>query len=714
VARRSRTIVTLRLCLYVALAMAALVTRGGAATTPADTIISNTASMTYTDLNGVAASVTSNTVTATVSTVSAVTVGPNEQGCNPATDAAPVKVPFVRTFTITNGGNLPDAFTVTAATSAGTIASLALVSNGVSTPLTNGTALPSVAPGATVQVAVTVNPGSATAGTDIEVSLVALSSLAGAATSTAQQCAVLVTAAAITGPGGPGTPILKLVNGQPSVSAQPGATATYSVQFMNSGMLPASDVVIVDTVPAGITPSAASVMIGGVAAASGEASVAGQTLTITIPSVAAGAQEVVTFTATVSPAATVGTTLVNTLSVSSAQGTAQQSTLASVLIGTGNIVYDAVGGPSVPVPGATVSIAQTNGKPVTLAGTAIAPNLGNVDPFVTVATGAYSFGLGPKQIGPGTYVLTVTAPGYLPRKFQLTLTPNAAGTLYTVTVSALDGELLAVAGGFALTSKPPTLANVYGLFGNLPMFRAQNIAVTKTVDRNFAASGDRLVYTLTFANVGASLATTTIVDTLPPNVVYAPGTGRVDNVREEPKIAGRVLTWKLPTLATQHTIMYAAVILPGTEENTTLTNNVTVSAAAPNEPGATLSGSAFASTAVVAGVFTDQTIITGRVFYDIRKTGEFDPGDIGIAGVRIYLEDGESIVTDSTGRYDFPGVRPGMHVLKLDVTTLPPTAKAYDDKNFSFDDQRSIRRLVHGVFDGGIMQDINFALEGSP
>ena len=703
-----------RLFLCLAFAMAALVTRGAAATTPAGTIISNTASMSYTDLNGVAASITSNTVTATVSTVSAVTVGPNEQGCNPATDAEPEKAAFVRTFTITNGGNMPDAFTLTASTSAGTITSLAIVANGASTPLTNGTALPSVAPGATVQIAVTVNPGNATAGTDIEVTLAALSSLAGAATSTAEQCAVLVTAAAITGPGGPNTPILKLVNGQPSVPAQPGATVTYSIQFMNSGMLPATAVTIVDTVPAGITASAASVYIDGVAAAAGEASLAGQTLTVTIPSVAAGAQQVVTFTATVNASATVGTTLLNTVAVSSAQQAAQQSTLASVLVGTGNIVYDAVGGASVPVPGATVSITQTNGKPVTLAGTALAPNTGNVDPFVTGATGAYSFGLGSKQIGPGTYILTVTAPGYLPRKFQLTLTPNAAGTLYTVRVTALDGELLAVPGGFALTSTPPTLANVYGLFGNLPMFRAQNIAVTKTVDRSFSASGDRLVYTLTFQNVGPSLATTTIVDTLPQGVVYAPGTGRVDNVREEPKIAGRVLTWKIPTLATQHAIVFAAVILPGTEENTTLTNNVTVSAAAPNEPGTILSGSAFASTAVVAGVFTDQTIITGRVFYDIRKTGEFDPGDLGIAGVRIYLEDGESIVTDSTGRYDFPGVKPGMHVLKLDVTTLPATAKPYADSNFSFDDQRSIRRLVHGVFDGGIMQDINFALEGSP
>ena len=31
-----------------------------------------------------------------------------------------------------------------------------------------------------------------------------------------------------------------------------------------------------------------------------------------------------------------------------------------------------------------------------------------------------------------------------------------------------------------------------------------------------------------------------------------------------------------------------------------------------------------------------------------------------------------------------------------------------------FIDQRSIRRLVHGVFDGGVIENIDFALEGSP
>jgi hypothetical protein len=55
-----------------------------------------------------------------------------------------------------------------------------------------------------------------------------------------------------------------------------------------------------------------------------------------------------------------------------------------------------------------------------------------------------------------------------------------------------------------------------------------------------------------------------------------------------------------------------------------------------------------------------------------------------------------------------------MHVLRLDPSTLPPRATPYRDQSLAWDDQRSLRRLIHGVFDGGVIEDINFALEGSP
>ena len=684
------------------------------ATTLAGTAIANTATLTYSDSNGLVQTVASNTVSATVAAVSAVAVGPKEQGCNPQTDAVSPKTAFTRIFPVTNGGNLSETFAVTAATTTGTVVSLAVVgAGGATTPLQNGASLPPLASGATTQVQVTVNPGSASSGTDIEVSLTATSTTAGGGTDTGQQCAIVSSVSTISGPGGPGTPILKLVNGEPFTAALPGATVTFSIAFMNSGSVSANNLVVTDVVPAGLVPSASGVTLNGAAAPAGAASVSGQTVAVTIPTLAPQAQEIVTFVATVG-SSVLGQTFVNTAQVAAQGIAAQTSVPASVLVGTGNIVYDGLNGQSAPVPGAVVTVTTMAGGTIAPKGSPFPPNTSNANPDVTGTPGAYSFGLSAKQFDPTSYLVTIVAPGYLNRRIRIDISPNGANNLYAVMLTSLDGQLLAVPGGFALEKGPVRLQDVYGLFGNLPLFRAQNITVTKEVDRPFASSGDRLVYSVTFANVSTALGATTVVDTLPAGVVYAPGTGRVDKFPQEPKVVGRVLTWTLPDLDAQHVITYAAVILPGTEEDQLLTNDVTVSAQVPASPGTTVSASASVQTQVIAGVFTDRTVVTGRVFYDVKKTGDFRKGDVGIGGVRVYLEDGESVVTDNDGRYDFPGVRPGMHVVRIDVTTLPAGAKPYDDGSLAWDDQRSVRRLVHGPFDGGLIEDINFALDGAP
>ena len=40
--------------------------------------------------------------------------------------------------------------------------------------------------------------------------------------------------------------------------------------------------------------------------------------------------------------------------------------------------------------------------------------------------------------------------------------------------------------------------------------------------------------------------------------------------------------------------------------------------------------------------------------------------------MRIYLEDGTYVLTDENGRYHFEGLRPGTHVVQLDLDSLPP------------------------------------------
>jgi hypothetical protein len=66
-------------------------------------------------------------------------------------------------------------------------------------------------------------------------------------------------------------------------------------------------------------------------------------------------------------------------------------------------------------------------------------------------------------------------------------------------------------------------------------------------------------------------------------------------------------------------------------------------------------------------------------------------------------------VTDPQGRYSFPSVRPGMHVLRLDTTTLPKDAQPSQSIQ-RMNSNYGMQRLVHGVMDDGLMDDVEFAL----
>lgn len=704
---------------WVPVAIAAFVTAvtsGASAATPGGTQISNTVSATYSDGNGTQLGTVSNTIVATVAAVSNVGVTPNENGCNAQTDGYPVGANVARTFVVTNNSNISDAYTISASTTGGTVVGVAETIAGRTTTVPNGSIGPALAPGSFVTIAVTISTTAVPVNTNVEISLAARSTAGsavnGQASSTAAQCAIALGKAVIAGPTGAQSLVKKLVDGMPFESVSGGQTVSYTISYENYGGLPATNAVLTDTFPAGVTPSLNSLQINGTPVTSG-ATLVGQTMTVALGSLAPTTLYTLKIAASVAPGTAIGSTMINTAALVAQNAASVTSTPAAILDGVANVVYDGYVGSSLPVGGSVVTLVdQATGAQVALAGSPLAPNTANSDPFTTGATGTYAFGLGPKQIGPVSYDIAISAPGYRSRRIHVTLTPDPTGTFYSVTIAALDGQPLAVPGGFALTPGPVTIAAASGIFGNIPLFRLQTIQITKQVDRTVASSGDRLVYTLNFSNVATPLGAAKVVDTLPVGVAYAPGTGLVDGARVEPVVAGRTLTWPFPTLVAAHKIVYAAAIVPGATAGSTLTNVATVSASPANAPNVSVSATASVDTQVINGVFTDQSIVTGRVFIDRTRDGWFHRGDVGIPAVRIYLENGESVTTDANGRYSFPGVRPGMHVLKLDKMTLPPGTKPYDIRDY--DDRKSIRRLVHGVFDGGVIQDVNFAIEATP
>jgi uncharacterized repeat protein (TIGR01451 family) len=686
----------------------------------------------------------SNTVSTTVASIGSIAVSPKEVACDPQADLFPVGPPLVRLFTIVNNSNVPDAYTVQSlTTTAGTITGAAFLSaTGAATPLTvDQTVSPTVQPGQSVTVQVTVATTSIAVATHLSISLGArttvLSTVNGLQSDAGQQCGIATAGASFGAPQGANTPLALLVNSLSSVQVLPGATVNYTLSFENFGGIAAANGLMTVTLPSGLLANPNTVMLNGNSLAgasiapqpvSGPAAKSqgslpqaqgAQVIVIPFGAVPSGVAQTITFSAIVSTANQVGTTLVSVAVLQADNAAAVRSQPAGLFIGTANVIFDGAAGASRPIAGATVqlvdpALATSLLQPV---GAATAPNTQNTNPYITGSDGTYSFGLSSPQYSHSgsavDYSLLISASGYLNRKIQIALTPNAMDNLYSATVRALDGQPLAGAGGFTLTKSDVTLNDVYGFFGNFPLFTTQAVTISKSADRSSASAGDRVVFTVQFAGNGpTTLGTTTVVDTLPPGLVYAPGTGRLDGVDAEPAAQGGVLTWTLPSLSLTHTIMYATVIMPSVAAQATLTNSVTINSAFPSSPGTFATASAKAAVQVVAGVFTDRIVITGRVFTDDRGSGRFAVGDSGVPGVRLFLEDGESVVTDPYGRFSFPAARPGMHVLRLDKTTLPAHIAAFDDD--SYDSERSARRLVHGIFDGGLMQDVNFALRRLP
>ena len=72
-----------------------------------------------------------------------------------------------------------------------------------------------------------------------------------------------------------------------------------------------------------------------------------------------------------------------------------------------------------------------------------------------------------------------------------------------------------------------------------------------------------------------------------------------------------------------------------------------------------------------SGVLSDQAILFGKVYVDSSCDNIQNHGEWPIAGVRLYMQDGTFVVTDEDGQFSLYGLQPGLHVLKLDSTTLP-------------------------------------------
>ncbi|WP_350643016.1 hypothetical protein [Psychrobacter sp. HY3-MNA-CIBAN-0198] len=210
-----------------------------------------------------------------------------------------------------------------------------------------------------------------------------------------------------------------------------------------------------------------------------------------------------------------------------------------------------------------------------------------------------------------------------------------------------------------------------------------SLVVTKESDVKTAELGDYVSYTINITNSGNSTAyDVQLKDALPRGFDYVDGSVRVGKTANidinqtqttEFKADGKYQVLKLGNMAVgeskkiTYRVLVGATSLGGDGINR-------ATAVASNEQGQSLvSREAQWKIEVERGVMNTDGIIVGKVYHDINRDGiqQKQDGELGVAGVRIYMENGNFIVTDPEGKYNFYGVSAKTHVLKVDRTTIP-------------------------------------------
>jgi uncharacterized repeat protein (TIGR01451 family) len=703
--------------------------------TAAGTIISNRAEATY-ESDGETFSIVSETVTVTVLAVATLTVSPKET--SPSASVGPQER-VTRLFRICNTGNVANAYTIaTAAVNAPSTLVNLYFDIDASGTLTSGdpqitigaTASPTVAPGSCLGVLAVVDTNDAPANSLLRIHLTARSNASGAANGNSEDDGTIINAvgqgAHFTSPANPSLPPLKQVNGEIQAIITRGNPFTYTISFRNSGDVTARNAVLIDDLPASVeyVPNSLHLETNVSkdltdAQDADEGFVRGQHIELRLTEVLPAQVVRFSFRAQLAANTPAAIGLINFAQLNADNAPPVKTNSAVVLADPFGTVFAGRGGAGVPVPSASVSIftdqALTNLLPLT-PDQGLPPNLQNVNPFASDSLGHFSFALRDFQIGtvstPARYFVRVTAQGFIPRLIEINLHAGELG-LISLAEHALDGQPIAVAGGFTLVREDVAIDNLGDLAFNIPMFEEHGLELTKSVDQQRAEIGDVVTYRIEVHNPTVTTVSEVLVrDHLPESFHYVVGTARLNSGSTpeqtiEPEVNGADLLFRLGSLAPGQGAHLLYRVRIGANAREGNMENVAIGSGEFPSGEHTETGTAHATVRVGGGVFSSRQVIIGRVFEDANRNGKFDAGDKPAAGVRLYLTSGQSVITDSQGLYNFPALGDGSQVLSLDPLTLPAGYALADGDSVS---GRSWTRLLRTPVGGGAMLRQNFIL----
>ena len=379
---------------------------------------------------------------------------------------------------------------------------------------------------------------------------------------------------------------------------------------------------------------------------------------------------------------------------------------SSALVDPFGTVFDSTTGQ--PVNGATITIVNlSTGQPATVfgddgvsaypatvtSGAQVSDASGRI---YTVPTGGFRFPL----LITGDYVLRIVAPaGYT--------SPSAVPAATLIALTAANGQTFAIGPGsfgdrFTIPQGNPFKVDV-------PIDPVSaNVVIQKLASVAIASTGDFVQYQIVAQNRSATSAAPRVVilDSLPAGLRYKAGSLRIGGKKiADPVVArdGRTLTISVGDLPanSQISLTYVVQVITGAPLGDAV-NSASASAA-----GVAASNVASAAIKIRAPLFSDRFTIIGRVIEGACTDGAYSRG---VPNARVLLDDGNYVVSDKDGMFHFEGVRPGTHVVQLDVDTLPSVENAQLEANPCIQNTRfagrSFSQFVEGQ--GGSLMRADF------
>ena len=662
--------------------------RGGG--TPVGTLITSSASVSYSHPSGTTGNKTSADVMVMMGQVAGVDV---EQ---PRSSLAQAGTSILFSHTITNVGNGPDTFILTATSLDGWPIRMVLDVNGDGTedagdaPIVGPLAL-NMDASAQVLVVLDIPAGTPAAAAAAAVTLTATSQFdTGVTDSITDDLEVT-----------PPTPSLGLLKTVDAASAVAGDILTYTITYQ-AAWLGSNDLTIRDTIPAGLSYEAGTLRLGARALTDVSGDDEGyhdQTtgvIVVTVPAADIQLEDSVSFQVRVVPVRTA--TMIQNVAVASAGATAGASNVSeTVIVGPDLLLEKTVQGPNPARSGDELvySILLTNDGSAGLAQAAVVTDtlpagleIVDAGPAGTVDGNVVTWDFG--DVNPGDQVealLQVQVAGLIPDTL----------TVVNVANLSLGGE------PHMTTSAPPVL-----LLGN-----AEDILALDLQGETLEAQLGEPVYLsfvvenrsdVTVSEVGVRIA-------IPTGLAWSEFLEAADSIQTEPGQVTVYLQSLAPGGRLEGRAAFALVsALPGNMVISAMAyGHVTAAAmSSPAPVAALISGPAPAGAAaappqgapptgldvrsaealifvgVRAGTPLETRTVIGKIWIDEDGNGRQDNGEPGVLGVSVWNEAGDVASSDSEGKLSFRNVRPGSHTFRVDRSTLPLALRVNPDGDDGF------------------------------